>query len=215
MTGRQLLASVALLQGLSATAFAQSLELGTRAGRIWSDERWGHYSDGQWGSSNKSRLTYSAGAFVRRQLWRGFSIQPELQILGKGYSYPTEPTRQSTYLEAPLLIRLDKRIHSVRLFATFGGAFAYELQCTVTSHTIKGYYKDDCDGPSPIDQPTGTRATDLSLTGGIGTAIDVGRGSVTLDLRHEESQLDVSTSRIYSPMFNMVSGLSIGYSIRR
>lgn len=206
-------ACLVALGSVPGTAKAQRLEFGLQALRINANVREGSWSDNSWSTDHWDRHTVGGGVYVRKTLWRGLSVQPGLQVVGKGHGRQPPQTAHSTYVEAPVVLRLDKQIHAAHLFLIGGEALGYQVQCWHSAITISGYYKSGCAESPPIAEPM--RSGDVSFIVGVGTAIDIGHRSIVLDIRHEESQRDISADPGHPHHYNTLDILTLSYAIRR
>jgi hypothetical protein len=215
MVARSLARVVIAMTGLVAPfdLCAQPLEVGVRAGRTWSSVTWDVPGPND-SHSNRSRRAVAAGAFARLRLWRGVSLQPELLLVEKGFER-TAPTLHPTYLEVPLLLRVDTRGARLRGFLVAGPAAAYELRCRVSYATTSGPVSRDCDeSVAQAALLTTTRALDLGVVVGGGASLRAGRGRVVLDLRHTRGVRDIQRLPQESARtLNRSTALRLGYAV--
>lgn len=207
---RGVLALVAV--GVPLAADAQSVEVGARAGVTSSSVVW--ETPGPISSrSNRSRRGLAAGVFARWRLTPGFSVQPELLVVQKGFER-TQPTHHFTYLELPLLARADFGGRRLRGFVLGGPAVAYELACQV-SFVWYGFgpYSGDCDAPSPAGLTTATYAWDASAVLGGGVTLRVGAGRLIADARYTHGIRDVGLAQPSGQMLNRSVALTAGYEV--
>lgn len=191
------------------SAGAQRTEAGARLGQAWSSVTWDVPGPDD-SYANQHRRTVGGGMFVRRTLWRGVSLQPELLVARKGFER-TEPTVHSAYLEAPLLLRADAAAGAVRLFLLGGPAVAYEVACRV-SYRQAGRNGRDCNARGQLPPSTATRAVDVSAVLGGGIAVRAGRGGLVVDARHTRGLRDVGDDPLsHARMLNRSTAVSLGY----
>ena len=203
-------------------AAAQTIEIGVRGGAARSTMHTRHApppgdrGDMLYVSSSgahASRNGLAGGVFARLPVAGAFSFQPELLVVQKGFEVTT-PTLHPTYLEMPLLLRVDVAHDAegggaLRPFLLAGVAPAYELRCRLADEP-----GEDCDAPAAPGFSSATRAWDVGIAVGGGLAVRAGTGSAVLDLRLTNGLRDVEARpRDGHHTRNRSVALSLGYAV--
>jgi hypothetical protein len=140
-------------------------------------------------------------------LWGPLSVQPELLITPKGY-HNVSVDRRATYLEVPLLLRIDGGFGRIDGFLLAGASGGMELRCRETRRTSAGEVRANCDAyPGG-----GTRPFELVPVVGAGLTLQIGRGRIVLDFRGGVGATDIHRGADHKER-NETIAVTMGYSI--
>lgn len=160
---------------------------------------------------NQPRRGAAAGVFLRIRPERLVSLQPELLYVQKGYEV-TGPTLHLSYVEMPVLIRVDLRDHDasgIRPFLFGGPAPAFLTSCTVFGNSVSGPFRDSCGESSVTSTGDDTSSYDLGVVVGGGIALD----RFAAELRHTHSLVDVGAWGRHGKTTNRTLTLFLGYAV--
>jgi hypothetical protein len=172
---------------LNGFIFAQKISIGPRGGVHIANTDY-KYGDRELRASPDNVVGIDAGVMINLPIASGFSIQPEIRYIQKGYRFELEEFSSFTgesrttyhYLEVPLLAKYAIGNESLKFYINLGPTIGY---------AVSGQEKGSVNGDSfdidiDFDEYELKRA-ELSLLAGAGLSIGVGeRTSILLDIRY-------------------------------
>ncbi len=157
----------------------------------------------------KFRAGFSYGVFMTYGFGRAFAVQPELLFVMKGSKYINgtgadayRETMSLEYVELPILAKLYlplSRAFKVHVFA--GPAPALNIRARVNAKFA---------GESQEETLDNIKGVDISLVGGAGIEIPVGRGRITFDARYTAG-LTTLSKEPYDDIRNGAVSFLFGY----
>ena len=157
----------------------------------------------------KFRAGFSYGVFMTYGFGRAFAVQPELLFVMKGSKYINgtgadayRETMSLEYVELPILAKLYlplSRAFKVHVFA--GPAPALNIRARVNAKFA---------GESQEETLNNVKGVDISLVGGAGIEIPVGRGRITFDARYTAG-LTTLSKEPYDDIRNGAVSFLFGY----
>ena len=153
-------------------------------------------SYGPYGDSYQERRALTAGVSYRRSLGSGFTVQPELLVVPKGWGPNAQPTLRLTYLEMPVLVRLGAvkdRGWPVRPVLAFGGSASWLLNCDLSGLGRTTTAGSGCRTRivAPFEEDYSIRRYDASAMLGLGLEVRVAGAIVGLDGRYDYGLVDI------------------------
>lgn len=158
----------------------------------------------------RSRMGFSAGAFLTLGLGSYFAVQPEVLFVMKGSKYSNgsgadayRETLGLDYIEVPVLIKFFLPVAgSFRLHLFAGPSLGFKLRARV---------KATFGGETEVETLDNVKNTDFSLAAGVGLGHPLGRGRLTLDVRYTAGMSSLSKGT-GDDIKNGALGLFAGYS---
>jgi hypothetical protein len=161
---------------------------------------------------------FSGGIFLRVDMSRIFTFQPEILFVRKGavweasenwgnYHYSYKYTNNLNYLELPLLIQIippSKALLVPNLCFGLAPAFLLSAQYNLTGNYSYYSYSDN----GTFD---GIRDIDVSLIVGGGFDIKTGKGSITTEVRYTVGLVNLDKTSSESKINNRSVSFLVGY----
>jgi hypothetical protein len=158
----------------------------------------------------RSRMGFSAGAFLTFGLGSFFAVQPEVLFITKGSKYSNgsgadayRETLGLDYIEVPVLIKFFlPAAGSFRLHLFAGPSLGFKLRARV---------KATFGGETEVETLDNVKNRDFGLAAGVGLEHPLGRGRLTLDVRYTAGMSSMSKGTD-DDIKNGALGLFAGYS---
>ena len=154
-------------------------------------------------TSYQNRSAFSVGLTYRRPIAPRVAVQPELHIVPKGYGTASSPTRELTYLEAPLLLRIGALAPQgapVSPVLTLGPTISLLATCTMKGLDAISQ-SDSCNQviTKPFQADYRQRRLDAGLIAGFGLEGRLKSGSIVgVDARADFGLVDIQRSHGFS-----------------
>lgn len=178
----------------------------------------------------KRRIGFQIGAYFTKPLSQNVSLQPELHYIQKGTkaeatfsdleeldiigAQTVEAEFRLTYLEVPLLLRVDMGSSNLRPFLVAGPSVAYRIACSADVSLGGLSFGTDCDedddDPETPDDPF--KKYDVGGIVGAGVAGSAGGRALSAQVRYSRGLVSIASESIagYSPKN---TGISILFGI--
>jgi hypothetical protein len=168
----------------------------------------------EYGQPHAPRRGVAAGMFLDFGVSRVLSIQPELLFVQKGFDVraPVVNVLHLSYVEAPVLLRVDLRGHDapgIRPFIYGGLAPALLTSCRISGTHVEGEYHGRCGAVEPSEVRANPRFYDLGLALGGG----VKHHGLVMELRHTRGLIDNEVRAHAEQTTNRALTASVGYSV--
>ena len=180
----------------------------------------------------KRRVGLQVGAYFTKPLSQNVSLQPELHFIQKGTrveatitdseeleflgAETVEAAFRLTYLEVPLLLRVDMGSSNLRPFLIAGPSVAYRVACRAEVALAGLSFSTDCDedddDPETPDDPF--KKYDVGGIVGLGVGSSAGGRALSAQVRYSRSLVSIASESItgYSPKHTGISVLfGIGF----
>jgi hypothetical protein len=132
----------------------------------------------------KNSTGLALGALLEIGLGERFAIQPEVNLVAKGYRLDddgfSDYTEKFNYLEVPLLLKLRFGGENIGVYLAAGPSFGYALSGHKKGTTIFGGQVDE---DIDFDQDL-LKRTDFGAQAGIGINLGLGPGALFVDGRY-------------------------------
>jgi hypothetical protein len=169
---------------------------------------------------NPGTLTkFTGGGFIRFGMG-GLAIQPELMYVTKGSKtsfseegFTADAELRLDYIEVPVLVVLPIGAGtSIAPFVYAGPAFSFEVGCSVAFSAGGFEGSGDCD-EGDVEGPAERKKLDVGIMGGLGLAIPMGPGAITLEGRYNFGLMNLNDSSEGGSIKNRSGAVLVGYSI--